>query len=178
MPRRAGRVSFGRMRIRRQPLLVYAIWAVLTVEFVQALISRTWTVAFVALATVIVSALVFAWEHAKQVRLTSSVAPNGRKIYDVQGSLFFASVTDFQQQFSPADDPDEVEIDFRGAKLMDHSAIEAVNALAERYDRAGKRLTLRHLSPDCVQLLDKAQKMIEVDYKEDPRYRVADDALA
>ncbi len=124
------------------------------------------------------SALVFAWEHAKQVRLTSSVAPNGRKIYDVQGSLFFASVTDFQQQFSPADDPDEVEIDFRGAKLMDHSAIEAVNALAERYDRAGKRLTLRHLSPDCVQLLDKAQKMIEVDYKEDPRYRVADDALA
>ena len=61
---------------------------------------------------------------------------------------------------------------------MDHSAIEAVNALAERYDRAGKRLTLRHLSPDCVRLLDKAQKMIEVDYKEDPRYYVADDALA
>ncbi len=149
--------------------------------FIGLLVAGVTVIADLAIAVVagvIVSALVFAWEHAKQVRLTSSVAPNGRKIYDVQGSLFFASVTDFQQQFSPADDPDEVEIDFRGAKLMDHSAIEAVNALAERYDRAGKRLTLRHLSPDCVQLLDKAQKMIEVDYKEDPRYRVADDALA
>ena len=149
--------------------------------FVGLLVAGVTVIADLAIAVivgVIVSALVFAWQHAKRVRLSSSIAPNGRKIYEVEGTLFFASVTTFAEQFSPSDDPEEVEIDFRGARLMDHSAIEAVNALAERYDRAGKRLTLRHLSPDCVRLLDKAQKMIEVDYKEDPRYYVADDALA
>lgn len=72
----------------------------------------------------------------------------------------------------------KVEIDFGRAKLMDHSAIESVNALAERYVRAGKQLKLRHLSTDCRELLDKARKMIEVDYREDPTYRVADDKLA
>lgn len=149
--------------------------------FVGLLVAGVTVIADLAIAVVvgvIVSALVFAWQHAKRVRLTSSIAPNGRKVYEVEGTLFFASVTAFAEQFSPAEDPDDVEIDFRSARLMDHSAIEAVNALAERYDRAGKRLTLRHLSPDCVRLLDKAQKMIEVDYKEDPRYHVADDALA
>ena len=93
-------------------------------------------------------------------------------------ALFFASVAGFQQQFVPRDDPDEVEIDFRLAKLMDHSAIEAVNTLAERYQRAGKRLKLRHLSRDCLDLLDRARSMIEVNYREDPQYRVADDKLA
>ncbi|WP_043766953.1 SulP family inorganic anion transporter [Algiphilus aromaticivorans] len=127
---------------------------------------------------VIVSALVFAWEHAKQVRVNSREGPDGRKIYEVEGTVFFASVASFQQQFVPRDDPDEVEIDFRNAKLMDHSAIEAVNALAERYQRAGKHLSLRHLSPDCTELMDKARRMIVVDYYEDPRYRVADDKLA
>jgi len=62
--------------------------------------------------------------------------------------------------------------------MMSRSIFVVHASMAERYDRAGKRLTLRHLSPDCVRLLDKAQKMIEVDYKEDPRYHVADDALA
>ncbi len=71
-----------------------------------------------------------------------------------------------------------MEIDFRNARLIDHSAIEAVNTLAERYQRAGKRLVLRHLSPDCIELLDKARRMIVVDYREDPQYRVADDTLS
>ena len=127
---------------------------------------------------VIVSALVFAWEHAKQVRVSSREGPDGRKIYDVEGTVFFASVAGFQQQFVPRDDPDTVEIDFRNARLMDHSAIDAVNALAERYQRAGKHLSLRHLSRDCTELMDKARRMIIVDYHEDPRYRVADDKLA
>lgn len=127
---------------------------------------------------VIVSALVFAWEHAKQVRVTSRDMPDGRKVYEVEGTVFFASAANFSQQFVPRDDPERVEIDFRNAKLMDHSAIEAVNALAERYQRAGKHVSLRHLSPDCTELMDKARRMIIVDYHEDPRYHVADDKLA
>ena len=127
---------------------------------------------------VIVSALVFAWEHAKQVRVSSRDMPDGRKVYEVEGTVFFASAANFSQQFVPREDPERVEIDFRNAKLMDHSAIEAVNALAERYQRAGKHVSLRHLSPDCTELMDKARRMIIVDYHEDPRYHVADDKLA
>ncbi len=149
--------------------------------FVGLLVAAVTVYADLAIAVivgVIVSALVFAWEHAKHVQLVSTLHPDGRKVYEVMGTLFFASVAEFHEQFQPQDDPDEVEIDFRGAKLMDHSAIEAVNGLAERYQRAGKKLKLRHLSPDCLELLDKARAMIEVNYREDPHYHVADDKLA
>jgi SulP family sulfate permease len=127
---------------------------------------------------VIVSALVFAWEHAKHVRVSATTPAPEHKLYQVEGTLFFASAAEFQTQFAPKEDPDHVEIDFRGARLMDHSAIEAVNSLAERYVRAGKHLKLRHLSPDCLELLDRAKSMIEVNYREDPTYRVADNKLA
>ncbi|TJY59044.1 SulP family inorganic anion transporter [Sinimarinibacterium sp. CAU 1509] len=149
--------------------------------FVGLLVAGVTVAADLAIAVfvgVIVSALAFAWEHAKHVRVTATQTPDGRKQYQVEGTLFFASAAEFQQQFVPAEDADEVEIDFGRARLMDHSAIEAVNALAERYQRAGKQLKLRHLSPDCLELLDKARNMIEVNYREDPHYHVADDKLA
>lgn len=148
---------------------------------VGLLVAAVTVVADLAIAVftgVIVSALVFAWQHAKHVHLRTRLNTDGSKVYEVEGTLFFASVAGFQQQFAPRQDPDTVEIDFRRAKLMDHSAIEAVNTLAERYQSAGKRLKLRHLSPDCRELLDKAKGMIVVDYQEDPHYRVADDQLA
>ena len=149
--------------------------------FVGLMVAGITVVADLAIAVlvgVIFSALVFAWEHAKHVQVSSQINAEGRKIYSVTGSLFFASAGEFLQQFSSQDDPEEVEIDFAKARLMDHSAIEAVNNLADRYQRAGKHLRIRHLSPDCLELLDKAKAMIEVNYREDPRYRVADDKLA
>ena len=149
--------------------------------FVGLLVAGVTVVADLAMAVlvgVVVSALVFAWQQAKHVRLESDMDDDGRQLYRAYGTLFFASVTEFLQQFSPQDDPVQVEIDFRGARLMDHSAIEAVNTLADRYTRAGKQLKLRHLSPDCLELLDRARSMIEVNYREDPKYRVADDQLA
>jgi len=130
------------------------------------------------IAGVIVSALAFAWQHAKQVRARSSVDPNGWKVYELEGTLFFASVTAFQNVFAPKDDPQDVVIDFAGARVADHSAIQAIDALADRYRALGKRLHLRHLSHDCRELLGRAQDMIEVNVLEDPRYRVADDKLA
>lgn len=149
--------------------------------FVGLMVAAVTVVADLAIAVVVgvvVSALVFAWEHAKRVRVTSTQADSLHKTYQVAGTLFFASVAEFLQQFSPKDDPEHVEIDFCDARLMDHSAIEAVNALAERYQRSGRRLRLRHLSADCLDLLDRARGMIEVDYREDPKYRVADNSLA
>ncbi len=148
------------------------------VGLLVALVTVMADLAMAVLVGVIVSALVFAWEHAKHVHLKTSTGSDGRKIYQVEGTLFFASTADFLQQFSAREDPDQVEIDFARAKLMDHSAIEAVNNLADRYHRAGKQLKLRHLSPDCLELLDKAKAMIEVNYREDPQYRVADNQLA
>lgn len=149
--------------------------------FVGLLVAGVTVVADLAIAVivgVIVSALVFAWEQAKQVTVSGEIMADGHKRYQAFGTLFFASTAGFLEQFSPKDDPQQVEIDFAGARLMDHSAIEAVNSLAERYLRAGKQLRLRHLSEDCHELLHKARNMIEVDYQEDPHYRVADDKLA
>jgi SulP family sulfate permease len=126
---------------------------------------------------VIVSALVFAWQHAKQIRVHVATDAQGWKVYELEGTLFFASSANFQALFAPKDDPQDVVVDFRRARVADHSAIQAIDSLAERYRAAGKRLHLRHLSPDCRALLERAQDMIEVSLADDPRYRVADDKL-
>ncbi len=126
---------------------------------------------------VIISALVFAWQHAKHIEVKIGRNAQGWKIYNLHGSLFFASTANFQYLFTPAEDPDEVVIVFRHAKVMDHSAVEAIDALAERYRKAGKRLHLRNLSPDCLELLTNAKEMVELDVAADPHYHIADDKL-
>jgi SulP family sulfate permease len=126
---------------------------------------------------VIIAALIFAWQHARQIEARIGRNPHGWKIYNLHGSLFFASTANFQALFTPADDSDEVVIDFRHAKVMDHSAVEAIDSLAERYRKAGKRLHLRHLTPDCLELLTKAKDMVEIDVREDPHYHIADNKL-
>ncbi|MFN3545220.1 MAG: STAS domain-containing protein [Thiobacillus sp.] len=126
---------------------------------------------------VIMSALVFAWQHAKHIDVSVSVEDHGWKVYKLYGSLFFASTADFLSKFTPAEDTDEVVIDFAHAKVMDHSAVEAIDSLAEHYRKAGKRLHLRHLSPDCLELLTKAKDMVEIDVREDPHYHIADNKL-
>jgi len=126
---------------------------------------------------IVISALVFAWEHAKHIEAHVSTEEHGWKVYDLHGSLFFASTQSFLTLFSPKDDPAEVVIDFRNARVKDHSALEVIDLLAERYTQAGKKLHLRHLSPDCLELLDKAKGMIEVNVLEDPLYHPADNRL-
>jgi SulP family sulfate permease len=126
---------------------------------------------------VIIAALVFAWQHAKHIEVRIGRNPQGWKIYNLHGSLFFASTANFQSLFTPAEDSDEVIVDFRHAKVMDHSAAEAIDALAERYRKADKRLHLRHLSPDCLEVLTNAKDMVELDIAEDPHYHIADNRL-
>ena len=133
----------------------------------------------IAVATgVIVSALVFAWQSARRIDSESSINDDGVKTYHLNGPLFFGSVRSFHDQFNPNDDPDEVAIDFRSSRVCDHSGLEAVNNLTERYLSLGKKLRLKHLSPECRSLLANAGSMIEVNVIEDPRYRVAVDKLA
>ncbi len=127
---------------------------------------------------VIAAALVFAWKQARHIYALEHHGEGGSKIYEVHGPLFFASVHRFAGLFDPRNDPPEVIVDFAHSRVADHSAIEAIDNLAERYTRAGKQLRLRHLSPECRQLLESAGDLVEVNIEEDPRYHVADDKLA
>lgn len=127
---------------------------------------------------VVIAALVFAWDNAQRIRARKFIDEDGVKHYEMYGPLFFGSVATFQEKFDPANDPQEVIVDFKESRVVDHSAIEALNTLTERYSKAGKRICLKHLSPDCVKLLGRAGSMVEVNLFEDPNYGVADDQLA
>ncbi|BDM64611.1 sodium-independent anion transporter [Shewanella sp. NFH-SH190041] len=133
--------------------------------------------AFAVFVGVIVSALVFAWQHAKHIRVSSHTTAAGWKVYQLDGPLFFGSAANFLELFNAADDPQDVIVDFGRSRVADHSALDAIDTLAERYANAGKRLHLRHLSPDCAKVLKKAGNLVEVNVLEDPDYKVADDKL-
>lgn len=126
---------------------------------------------------VIVSALVFAWEHAKYIRIEAREDHRGSTVYAVTGPLFFGSVSSFLERFDPQRDNDDVVIDFARSRVADHSGLEAIDTLADRYLSAGKTLHLVHLSDECRRLLRRAGSLVEVNVIEDPRYFVADDAL-
>lgn len=148
--------------------------------FVLLLVSVMTVVFDLAIAVimgVIFSALVFAWQSAKRIRVRKSVLEDGVRLYEVWGPLFFASTEVFQEKFDPKNDNDVIILDFAESRIADHSGIEAVQKLTQRYSRVGKRVRLRHLSPDCRRLLDNASAMIEVNIDEDPHYAVVTDAL-
>lgn len=134
--------------------------------------------AIAVIAGVIVSALVFAWEHAKRIAVQVETDQDGKKIYLLNGTLFFASVANFQSLFTISEDPQHIVIDFKQARVVDHSALVAIDSLAAKYQAAGKQLQIRHLSQDCQELLENAKDMIEVNLLQDPKYRVSDDKLA
>jgi len=122
---------------------------------------------------VILSALVFAWEHAKKTRVQKYTNDGGNTVYELIGPIFFASIHNFQELFQPKEDAQDVIIDFKRSRVADHSALEAIDQLAERYEKEGKRLHLVHLSPECRLLLNKAGDLVEVNVLEDPVYSVA-----
>lgn len=134
--------------------------------------------AIAVMVGIIISALVFAWQHAKHIYINSYLNEQGSMIHELNGPLFFGSVRNFCDLFDPKSDPDDVILEFKNSRVYDHSAIEAIDSLAERYIKAGKTLHLRHLSEECKLLLKNAGDLIEVNVLEDPHYHVADDKLA
>ncbi|MBC2838027.1 SulP family inorganic anion transporter [Robiginitalea sp. SC105] len=133
--------------------------------------------ALAVLVGVIISALVFSWDNAKRIRARKHVDENGVKHYEIYGPLFFGSTTLFNEKFDVPGDPDEVVIDFRESRVVDMSAIEALNKLTERYKRVGKKVHLKHLSRDCRRLLGDADDIIEINVLEDPTYKVLTDRV-
>lgn len=128
--------------------------------------------ALAVLIGVIISALVFAWDNAKRIRAKKYTDVNGVKHYEIYGPLFFGSVAGFAEKFDVANDPDEVLIDFAESRVVDMSAIEALHAITNRYNKIGKIVHIRHLSQDCIQLLKNAKAIIEVNTIEDPTYKL------
>ncbi len=125
---------------------------------------------------VIISALVFAWENARRIRARKRFKEDGTKIYEIWGPLFFGSIVTFNEKFDIKNDPIKVEIDFIEARISDHSAIEAIFALVEKYQAANKQIILKHLSEDCKVLLYKASPIFKDVIEEnidDPRYHLA-----
>lgn len=150
----------------------------LTDAFVILLVTAVTVYSDLAVAVVvgvIVSALAYAWNAARRIDADISITEDGSKVYRLIGPLFFGSISGFQNLFDPKNDPDDVIIDFIGSRVVDHSGLEAIDALATRYQAEGKKLHLRHLTPDCKKLLEKAGEMVEVSVIEDPRYEVAVD---
>lgn len=126
---------------------------------------------------VVISALGFAWDNAVRIRARKYLDEKGIKHYEIFGPLFFGSVTAFQEKFEVMEDPEEVIIDFKESRIVDHSAIDALNKVTERYRKVGKKVHLRHLSEDCRILLNNASEIIDVNYWEDPHYKVLDNKL-
>jgi len=146
--------------------VVIAVVTILTVVF---------DLAIAVFAGVIISTLVFAWENALRIRARKRIDEHGIKHYEIYGPLFFGSVNLFGEKFDVVNDPKEVIIDFQESRVMDQSAIEAINKIADKYQKAGKTIHLRHLSKDCVKLVKKAEKICDVNILEDPDYFVAID---
>jgi SulP family sulfate permease len=149
--------------------------------FVIVLVSGVTVYSDLAVAVVvgvIVSALVFAWEHAKHIVVNRTENDKGSTVYEVNGPIFFGSIANFLEQFKPNEDSDDVIVEFKNARVVDHSAIEAIDTLAERYLSRNKTMHLKHLNQECKDLLEKADKLVELNIIEDPEYHIVSDKLA
>jgi len=127
--------------------------------------------AVAVIAGVIISALAFAWKHAR-IFAQTHVEDDGTKVYELDGPLFFGSASTFADNFDIDQDPPKVVIDFKNARVMDSSGVEAVDAITKKYEEAGKNLLLRHLSSDCKAILKLAGPHCSYE-EDDPTYKVA-----
>ena len=151
----------------------------LTDAFVIVLVTVVTVMTDLAIAVVvgvIVSALAYAWGNATRITATTreSVTDKGAKVYEIHGPLFFGSSDGFVELFDVQNDPESVIVDFANSRVADQSALQAIEAMAGKYEAAGKKLTLRHLSRDCHQLLTRAGHLV-IDSDDDPDYQVAAD---
>jgi SulP family sulfate permease len=150
------------------------------VLIIVSVVTVVFDLAIAVFVGVIISALVFAWESAKRIRARKSIKEDGTKVYEIWGPLFFGSVTDFNNKFDPKNDPEKVEIDFIESRIQDHSGIEALRGVANKYLDIEKQIKLTHLSPECRELLIRHNPEFETIIEtsiEDPRYHIATDLL-
>ncbi|QFT96701.1 Bicarbonate transporter BicA [Roseovarius sp. THAF8] len=164
-----GTFAWNSLRIlRKVPLSDALVIVLVTVVTVQ------YDLAIAVVVGVIVSALTYAWNNAKRIHAITGKEMDGTKVYRVQGPLFFGSASGFVELFDPDSDPDKVVVDFAESRVVDQSALQAIEAVAGKYLATGKRLQLRHLTRDCHRMLNKAGHLM-VDSDDDPDYGLAVD---
>ncbi|MCO4826994.1 MULTISPECIES: SulP family inorganic anion transporter [Lentibacter] len=156
--------------LRRVPLNDAFVTVLVTI------VTVAYDLAIAVVVGVIVSALAYAWNNASRIHAVTreSTTDEGAKVYEIQGPLFFGSSDGFAEIFEVETDPDLVIVDFKESRVVDQSALQAIEALAARYEAAGKQIRLRHLSRDCHKLLNKAGHLM-VDSDDDPDYELAVD---
>lgn len=176
--------SWSSLRLLRKiPKLDAIVIALVSIITVQK------DLAYAVVAGTIASALGFAWKQSTTLTASSSekeeeINKKKQKFYQLNGPLFFGSISQFSSLFRPKTDPDEVILDFTNSRVMDHSALEAIQNLADQYGNLGKKVILRHLSKDCTQLLQRLYKggklppyeVVESDPASDPVYQVAEES--
>ncbi len=150
------------------------------IPFIDALVIVIVTVvtvyhdlAVAVIVGVIISALAYAWSAARHIDADTETEGEA-KVYKIQGPLFFGSIEGFNELFTVKEDPDTVIVDFAGSRVVDQSALQAIEALAAKYTQAGKAIRLRHLTRDCHTLLNRAGQLI-IDSDDDPEYQIATD---
>jgi sulfate permease, SulP family len=154
--------------LRRIPLTDALVMLLVTVVTVMT------DLAIAVVVGVIVSALAYAWNNATRIHAMTSETPEGARVYQIEGPIFFGSIDGFAEIFNAKDDPDVVIVDFMNSRIVDQSALQAIEALASKYESRGKTLQLRHLSPDCHRLLKRAGQLM-IDSDDDPSYGIAVD---
>ncbi|MEP1962059.1 SulP family inorganic anion transporter [Tateyamaria sp.] len=154
--------------LRKVPLMDAFVIILVTVVTVME------DLAVAVVVGVIVSALAYAWNNARRIHAKSYVTPEGARVYQVQGPLFFGSASGFIEMFDLESDPSEVIVDFADSRVVDQSALQAIEAVAAKYEELGKRVQLRHLTRDCHRLLTTAGHLM-VDSDDDPDYEIATD---
>ncbi len=164
-------VSIGTFEFSSVSRLKYMPKADAFILITVTVVTVLFDLAIAVIAGIIISALVFAWQHAK-IYAKSYIDEDGTKVYMLDGPLFFASTDSFNETFDVEDDPENVIIDFIDARVMDSSGAEAIDALTSKYEEAGKKIKLRHLSKDCKAVLKKAGPYCEFE-EADPTYKVA-----
>ncbi len=164
-----GTFAWNSFKIMRKVPLTDAIVIVLV-----TVVTVFFDLATAVVVGVIVSALAYAWNNASRISARRHDTPEGARVYQVQGPLFFGSSEGFVELFNPADDPSAVIVDFAESRVVDQSALNAIETVAAKYEAAGKQLQLRHLSRDCHKLLQKAGQLM-VDSDDDPDYQIAVD---
>ena len=145
-----------RNKIPKQDILVIVVVTLVTIFS---------DLATAVIVGVILSALVFAWEKGKIIYVNIEYNDDGSKTYKINGSIFFGSVLNYQDLFDIKNDPDHVIVDFKYAKVMDYSAIEAIDSISEKYREAGKKMTLIRLDKDSYRLFQDARTITNVDIR-------------
>ena len=169
--------SWSSLRLMRKiPRIDALVIALVSVATVQK------DLAFAVGAGIVASALGFAWKQSTTLTANSTLE-GSKKLYMLNGPLFFGTASQFHSVFDPSEDPDEVIIDFTNSRVMDHSALVAINSVADRYGSRGKKVYIRHLSSDCTALLSNLDggelppyEIIEADPSTDPVYGVAEES--